>query len=158
MDTVLVTTATITISNIFFLSQGSSHNNIVTLQSDNIRDKKIIFSVLDHLKEHERTRTKNLDLGIYYGSPSFTFFSDFSSLLKCIKVFNKRFCKLNALVSEISKLLMLIMYLFVQGSLMSYSNLLCVLTIILCVLTIIICVLTIIIFVLTIIQGVSIKK
>ena len=49
-DTVLVTTATITISNIFFLSQGSSHNNIVKLQSDNIRDKKIIFLVLDHLK------------------------------------------------------------------------------------------------------------
>ena len=48
-DTVLVTTATITISNIFFLSQGSSHNNIVKLQSDNIRDKKIIFLVLDHL-------------------------------------------------------------------------------------------------------------
>ena len=49
-DTVLVTTATITISNIFFLSQGSSHNNIVKLQSDNITDKKIIFLVLDHLK------------------------------------------------------------------------------------------------------------
>ena len=48
-DPVLVTTATITISNIFFLSQGSSHNNIVKLQSDNIRDKKIIFLVLDHL-------------------------------------------------------------------------------------------------------------
>ena len=46
----LVTTATITISNIFFLSQGSSHNNIVKLQSDNIRNKKIIFLVLDHLK------------------------------------------------------------------------------------------------------------
>ena len=46
MDTVLVTTATITISNIFFLSQGSSHNNIVKLQSDNIRDKKNnIFSI-----------------------------------------------------------------------------------------------------------------
>ena len=45
-DTVLVTTATITISNIFFLSQGSSHNNIVKLQSDNIRDKKNnIFSI-----------------------------------------------------------------------------------------------------------------
>ena len=41
--------ATITIRNIFFLSQGSSHNNIVKLQSDNIRDKKIIFLVLDHL-------------------------------------------------------------------------------------------------------------
>ena len=50
MDTVLVTTATITISNIFCLSQGSSHNNIVKLQSDNFRDKKIIFLVLDHLK------------------------------------------------------------------------------------------------------------
>ena len=49
-DTVLVTMATITISNIFFLSQGSSHNNIVKLQSDNIRDKKIIFLVLDPLK------------------------------------------------------------------------------------------------------------
>ena len=49
-DTVLVTTATITISNIFYLSQGSSHNNIVKLQSDNIRDKKIIFLALDHLK------------------------------------------------------------------------------------------------------------
>ena len=48
-DTVLVTTATITSSNIFFLSQGSSHNNIVKLQSDNIRDKKIIFLVLDPL-------------------------------------------------------------------------------------------------------------
>ena len=42
--------ATITISNLFFLSQGSSHNNIVKLQSDNVRDKKIIFLVLDHLK------------------------------------------------------------------------------------------------------------
>ena len=49
-DTVLVTTATITISNIFFLRQGSSHNNIAKLQSDNIRDKKIIFLVLDPLK------------------------------------------------------------------------------------------------------------
>ena len=52
-DTVLVTTATITISNIFFLSQGSSHNNIVKLQSDNIRDKKIKFLVLDHLNENK---------------------------------------------------------------------------------------------------------
>ena len=48
-DTVLVATATRTISNMFFLSQGNSHNNIVKLQSDNIRDKKIIFLVLDHL-------------------------------------------------------------------------------------------------------------
>ena len=48
----MVTTATITISNIFFLSQGSSHNNIVKLQSDNIRDKKVIFLVLDHLKSN----------------------------------------------------------------------------------------------------------
>ena len=54
MDTVLVTTATITFSNIYFLSQGSSHNNIVKLQSDNIRDKKIIFLVLDHLKKVNR--------------------------------------------------------------------------------------------------------
>ena len=52
-DTVLVTTATITISNIFFLSQGSSHNNIVKLQSDSIRDKKVIFLVLDPLKVYQ---------------------------------------------------------------------------------------------------------
>ena len=36
----------------YFLSQGSSHNNIVKLQpDDNIRDKKIIFLVLDHLNK-----------------------------------------------------------------------------------------------------------
>ena len=52
--------ATITISNIFFLSQGSSHNNIVKLQSDNIRDKKIIFLVLDHLNYSvAKIETKN---------------------------------------------------------------------------------------------------
>ena len=32
-----------------FFSHGSSHNNIVKLQSDNIRDKKVIFLVLDPL-------------------------------------------------------------------------------------------------------------
>ena len=38
--------ATITISNIIFLSQGTSHNNIVKLQFDNISDKKNdIFSI-----------------------------------------------------------------------------------------------------------------
>ena len=61
-DTVLVTTATITISNIFFLSQGSSHNNIVKLQSDNIRDKKIIFLVLDHLKRYKDKEHKHMHL------------------------------------------------------------------------------------------------
>ena len=38
-----------------FLSQESSHNNIVKLQSDNIRDKKIIFSIVDPLKYEQRS-------------------------------------------------------------------------------------------------------